>query len=70
MNKNELYLTLMALPAFIMLMTFLVGMSVVVLTDNDKLMERIAKALAVVCIIGGLWETAMITYVAIIKLIN
>lgn len=70
MNQNYLYLTLMGLPAFIMMMMFIISLAVVVLTESYELMECIAKALAVMFVVGGMYEIAIITYVALIKLIN
>lgn len=70
MNQNELYLTLMAIPAFLTMLLFIIGLVVVVITNNDDLLERISKALAVLITIVGVYEIAIITYVAIIQLIN
>lgn len=70
MNQNNLYLTMIALPALITMLVLIIGIAVVVLTDNDKLLERIAKTLSVMLIVVGLYETVIITYVALIKLIN
>lgn len=70
MNQNNLYLTMIALPAVLTMLMLIIGIAVVVLTDSDKLMERIAKTLSVMLIVVGLYETVIITYVSIIKLIN
>lgn len=70
MNQNNLYLTLIALPAVIMMTAFIIGLSVVVVTNNANLLDRMTKIFAVMLIIVGVYEIAMITYVAIIKLIN
>jgi hypothetical protein len=70
MNQNNLYLTMIALPALITMLVLIIGIAVVVLTDSDKLLERIAKALSTMLIVVGLYETVIITYVSIIKLIK
>lgn len=70
MSQNNLYLTLMAIPAFIVLVGFIASLALVVITNNANLLERLSKALAVLLIIVGLYETAIITYVILIKLIN
>ena len=70
MNQNELYAALIVLPAIIMMMAFVIGLAVVVITDSDKLLECLAKALVVLITLVGVYEIAIITYVAMIKLIN
>lgn len=70
MNQNNLYLTMIALPAVLTMLVLIIGIAVVAITDSDKLLERIAKALSTMLIVVGLYETVIITYVALIKLIN
>lgn len=70
MNQDSLYLTLMTLPALITGMACIIGLALIVLIDNAKMIIRVANTLSVMLIIVGLYEIAIITYVAVIKLIN
>ena len=67
MNQKELYATLIVIPALSMMVLFIIGLAVAVLTGSDELLERIFKALERILIIVVLYEIALIIYVLMIN---
>ena len=70
MNQDCLYLTLIISPIIIMMLVSVISFAIAVLVGSAELTELIAKTLAVLFVVGGAYEIAIITYVAMIRLIN